>query len=57
MKIQAVYTGWVWGMSDMDSEGDQHFAVDMQGAKLPVNIWSKLTEGIFGMTDIIDLSN
>ena len=34
--LQAVYTGWVWGMGDMDSEGDQPFAVDMNGAKLEV---------------------
>ena len=34
---QAIYTGWVWGMSDMDSEGPQNFNVDMTGAKFNVS--------------------
>ena len=33
---QAVYTGWVWGMGDMDSGGEQGFIVDLGSAKQKV---------------------
>jgi len=31
-----VYTGWVWGMGDMDSGGEQAFIVDLGSAKQKV---------------------
>jgi len=52
-KYKAVYTGWVWGMSDMDSEGDQHFAVDMQGAKLQVEIGMDAVDGCNKTGDVV----
>jgi len=44
-QYNAVYTGWVWGMSDMNSEGPQNFNVDMTGAKFKVEIGMDTVDG------------
>jgi len=48
-----VYTGWVWGMGDMDSEGDQPFAVDMTKAKFEVDISLDAIDGCNKTGDVV----
>merc|ERR1719193_333725 len=44
-QYNAKYTGWVWGMSDMSSEGAQNFNVDMTGAKFLVELGMDVVDG------------
>jgi len=42
---KAIYTGWVWGMDNMDSDGEQNFQVDMVGAQYKVEIGMDTVDG------------
>ncbi|XP_023319732.1 uncharacterized protein LOC111694907 isoform X2 [Eurytemora carolleeae] len=44
-KYKAVYTGWVWGMGDMDSGGEQAFTVDLGSAKQKIEVSMDVVDG------------